>query len=146
MGRPRDVTPTAYADTNLVLAYLVGASHPFHAAAMAIMRRVDIGELRLIVEPLVVAETLWAARSALGRSGASVAPVLLGLIEADGLVVTDRTIIRRALELRVQHPALDFVDAWLVAKGLLVGPPVVVSFERDLDRIPGIERLTEVTA
>ncbi|MBX3029634.1 MAG: PIN domain-containing protein [Chloroflexi bacterium] len=146
MGRPPDVTPTAYADTNLLLAYLAGASHPFHAAAMAVMRRVDIGELRLIIEPLVVAETSWAARSALGRSAASVAPVLLGLIEADGLVVTDRAVIRRALEVQIERPALDFVDAWLVAKGLLVGPPVIVTFDRDLDRVPGIERLMEVTA
>jgi predicted nucleic acid-binding protein len=146
MGRPPDATPTAYANTNLLLAYLAGASHPFHAAAMAIMRRVDIGDLRLIVEPLVIAETLWAARSTLGRSGASVTPVLLGLIEADGLIVTDRAVVRRALEMQGQHPALDFVDAWLLAKGLLVGPPVVVSFDRDLDRVPGVERLTEVTA
>lgn len=141
MGRPADVTLTAYADTNLLVAHLAGSRHPFHATALGIMGRVDRGELRLIVDPLVLAETVWAARSALGLSRASVAAVLLRLIEVDGLVVTDRSIVRRALEVQTQHPTLDFVDAWLVARGLLQGAPVVASLDRDLDRIPGIERL-----
>ncbi|MEZ4595960.1 MAG: PIN domain-containing protein [Chloroflexota bacterium] len=141
MGRPADVTPSAYADTNLIVAHLAGPNHPFHVAAVELMAQVDRGEFRLIVDPLVVAETVWAARSALGLSSASVASVLLRLIEADGLVVTDRPVVRRALEVQEQHPRMDFVDAWLVAKGLHTGPPVIASFDRDLDRIPGIERL-----
>ena len=56
---------TAYADTNLFVALLVGSGHPLHDAAIDVFRRVADRELALIVTPIVVAELVYVARSLL---------------------------------------------------------------------------------
>ena len=141
MARPRDVTIRAYADANVLVALLVGTRHRFHAAAARLFWRADRGEIRLIIAPIVLAETIWSARSALGQTQSQIASILLDVLSADGLEVVELPVMRRALELQVEHPRLDFADAYLAARGMVVGPPVVASFDRDLDRITGIERM-----
>lgn len=141
MGRPPDTTLEAYADTNLLIAFLAGHGHPFHAAAVGIMERMDRGEIRLIVTAIVVAEVIWSGPSALGRSRSETAGVLLDVLESDGFEVAERAVIRRALELQVTLPRLALADAYLAARALLVGPTTVASFDADLDAIDGLERL-----
>lgn len=59
VGRPPSTTPDAHVDTNLLLAFLAGTSHPHHVRAVALLGQMHRGELRLIVEPVVVAECVW---------------------------------------------------------------------------------------
>jgi len=141
MGRPPDTTPEAYADTNLLVAFLAGHEHPFYAAAVGIMERMDRGEIRLVVTAIVVAEVIWSARSALGRSRSETAGILLDVLASDGIEVPERAVVRRALELQVALPRLDLADAYLAASALLVGPATIASFDADLDAIDGVERL-----
>lgn len=141
MGRPRLTARRAYADANIVLALLAGDAHPSHAASLRLWDAVEHGTLRLILTPVVVAEIAWAARSALGRSRADVSGILLDLIEVDGVEVVDRAVVRRALQLQVAAPRLDFADAYIAAQALEAGPAAVASFESDLDHVAGIERI-----
>lgn len=141
MGRPADTTPEAYAVTNLFIAFLAGPTHPLHGHARDIMARMDRGELRIVVSPVVVAEVVWAARGALGRSRGSIAALLLEMLESDGFEVTERVVVRRALELQTGHPRLDFADAWLAARATTLGPAAIVSFDVDLDAIEGVTRI-----
>jgi predicted nucleic acid-binding protein len=141
MGRPPNTTPEAYADANLLISFLAGRGHPFYTAAAGLMERVDRGEVRLIVTAIVVAEVVWSAPSALGRSRSETAGILLDVIESDGIEVPERAVIRRALELQVGLPRLDLADAYLAASALLVGPATIASFDADLDAIDGVERL-----
>lgn len=53
------------------------------------MARMDRGELRIVVSPIVVAEVVWVARGALGRSRGSMAALLLEMLESDGFEVTE---------------------------------------------------------
>lgn len=141
MGRPPDTARNAYADANLIIAFLAGRQHPFHVAAVAMMERMDRGEVRLIVTPIVVAEVIWSAPSALGRPRGEAAALLLDVLESDGFEVLERAVVRRALEFLVAHPRLDLADAYLAARALTIGPPTIVSFDVDLDAIGGVERL-----
>lgn len=133
-------------DTNLLLAFLAGASHPHHAQAVSLLGQMDRGELRLIVEPVVVAECVWAARSALGRPRAAAAALLSDFLESDGFEVRDRPIVQRALRLQTERPRLDFADAWLAARALVSGPTRIASFDRDIDAIAGLDRISEPVA
>ena len=62
--------------------------------------------------------------------------------KADGLVVPEAAVLARACALYGADSRLDFADAYLAANGLEAGPPTVASFDADLDRIPGIQRLS----
>lgn len=69
-------------------------------------------------------------------------PVLGALLSADGLAVAEAATIQRALLLYKERPKLDFADAYLAAAALEVGPPTVASFDRGLDTVEGIRRIS----
>jgi len=139
---PRGRPDLAYADTNLFVALLVGSGHPLHEQALGVFRRVADGQLGLIVTPIVVAELVYVARSLLGWTRQITAKRLGPLLEADGLVLTEGPVLARALQLYSARSRLDYADAYLAACALEVGPPVVASFDADLDVVEGVRRIS----
>ncbi len=141
MARP--VQRRAYADSNVFIAALAGPAHPFHQRAMRLLAAADAGSLRLVVPSVVIAEVMWAARSALAWAPAQAAAQLARFLSSPGLIVPEQDVAQRALTLVQAHPRLDFTDAWLAAAALETGPPVVASFDRDLDAIGGLGRIED---
>lgn len=132
----------AYVDTNLFVALLAGVAHPLHDRALSVFRRVADGELALIVTPVVLAELVYVARSVLGWTRRVAATRIGSLLEADGLVLTERAALLRALELYGASTKLDFADAYLSGAALEAGPPVVASFDSDFDAVEGVRRIS----
>ena len=128
-------------DTNVFIALLAGPDHPAHDEALGVFRRVAGGELVLLVTPVIVAEIVYVVRRVLGWTRDATIEPLLALLTADGLVLSERRTLMRAMELYGQHSHLDFADAYLAAAALEIGPAVVASFDRDLDSIEGVRRL-----
>jgi predicted nucleic acid-binding protein len=132
----------AYADTNLIIALLAGSAHPLHDSALGVFRRVADGALGLIVQPIVVAELVYVLGSLLGWTHRLTADRLASILEADGLVVTERQVINRALRLYGEGSRLDFADAYLAATALEIGPSAIASFDSDFDSVEGIRRIS----
>jgi len=124
------------------VALLAGPAHPLHDAALGLFRRVADGSLALLVTPVIAAELVYVSRSVIGWSRAATAERLGSMLEADGLVVTERAVLRRALALYGERPRLDLADAYLAAAALEVGPPAVASFDADLDGLDGLRRIS----
>ncbi len=132
----------AYADTNLFVGLLAGPDHALHDSALGVFRRVADGALRLIVTPIVVAELVYVTRSLFTWTRRSTAERLGSLLEANGLAVTEATVIARALQLYREQSRLDFADAYLAAIALELGPAAVTSFDADLDAVKGLRRIS----
>ena len=109
---------------------------------MRIFRRVAEGTLGLIVTPVVVAELVYVTRDVVGWSRTVTAARLASLLDADGLVLTEAAVTRRALALYGERPRLDLADAYLAAAALEVGPAAVASFDTDLDTVDGVRRIS----
>lgn len=124
------------------MALLAGSDHALHDAALEVFRRVADGALRLIVTPIIVAELVYVTRSLFTWTRRSTAERLGSLLEADGLTITERAVIARALQLYREHSRLDFADAYLAAIALEVGPASVTSFDADFDGVEGIRRIS----
>jgi predicted nucleic acid-binding protein len=132
---------TAYADANLCIALLAGPPHSAHDVAVEMFRRVAEGRLVLILTPVIVAEIAYATRSLFRWSNREIAQRLAAFLAADGLIVREGPNVMAALEL-VGERHIDFADAYLAAVALDPGPPLVASFDRDLDGIEGVTRLS----
>ena len=124
------------------MALLIGPAHALHDSALSIFRRVAEGKLGLIVIPAVVAEVVYVTESIFGWNRAATTDRVGSLLEADGLMVTERTTVFRALGFYGQRSRLDFADAYLAAVALEVGPAAVASFDRDFDAVAGIRRVS----
>lgn len=142
MSPPRAAPERAWADTNVFVGLLAGPSHPLHEPALSLFRRVAEGELVLIVPVVIVAELAHVLRSILGWPRMTVAAHLGSILRADGLEFPERDTIEAALVLLADRPRMSFADAYLAALALDPGPPIVASFDRDLDGIEGVGRLT----
>jgi predicted nucleic acid-binding protein len=129
---------TAYADTNVFVALFSDENHQLHAPALQLFRRVAEGTLTLIVTPVIMAELAYVASKVLEWTRAQTTERLTTLLDADGLSVPERAVLRRALELYGAQRRLDFADAYLAAAALERGPSSIATFDSDLKAIPGL--------
>lgn len=126
---------SAYVDTNVLVRHITG-DHDGHARrATALLH----GPRRLLLEPLVLLETAFVLGGPYGYSRDRIVRCLLDVLTLPA-IVADIDLLSTALALHVEH-RIGLPDAVLAAAALLDGPPVVASFDRDLDRVPGLERL-----
>lgn len=126
----------------MFVALLAGPTHALHGPALSLFRRVAEGTLRLIVTPIVVAELVYVTRDVVGWSRTVIAERLGSLLDADGLVVMEAAVTRRALSLYGERTRLDYADAYLAAAALELGPAAVASFDADFDALTGLRRIS----
>ena len=130
-------------DTNVILRFLMG-DHPTQSlSATALFRAANRGDRRLWCTFLAIVESVHILVTS--QTGAclpkSVAvEMLLEFVDSPGLRVEQRELAIRALQIYAAH-TVDFIDAYHAALLASRGETRILSFDRDFDKIPGIERL-----
>ena len=129
----------AYIDANIILRLITGDPPEMAECAARLFQQADEGKLRLIVESVVLAETVWTLSSFYGFAPSDIAPILSTLLVSDGIESRDKLLLLQALVL-YQEKNIDFADALLAAAMLNSGIRQVYSFDAHLDRVEGINR------
>lgn len=131
-------------DTNIIVRYLTQAParSDLAARAYAFLQELEAGTAaaRLTEGVLVEAVQVLSSRRLYNRPRSEIRTRLAAVINLRGVELPNKRRYVRALELYAAMPALDFVDALLVAYAERDPQPTVVSFDRDFDRVPGITR------
>ena len=125
-------------DANVVVRFLVQDDPKHGAAAKALFEKAERQEIRLHLDALGVAESVYVLTGRYGRSRAEVASVLLAIIQNAGVETAEEEIVADALR-RFAGVNVDFADAWLAARAARFGRPVA-SFDRDFDKFKDIKR------
>ena len=102
--------------------------------AAKLMKRVEQGEIVLVISSLVIAEVIWVLKSFYRYSLAEIADAVIPLIAAEGVEVEERDLLIRTIEL-AQDKNVDFVDAFLAVQAARRGEGVC-SFDEDFKRLP----------
>ncbi|MEX0832690.1 MAG: type II toxin-antitoxin system VapC family toxin [Actinomycetota bacterium] len=89
---------------------------------------------------VVLAEFFYILKSRYALSRQRCAAAALSVLGIENLFVADDALLVRAIGIYEQH-RVDFEDAYLVALAEREGIRQIVSFDRDFDRIPEIERV-----
>ena len=131
---------TAYLDTNVILSYLLGEPPATADAARMCLAAADRGDVCLLITPTTLAEVVWVLSSAYREPRHEIASQVLTFISAQGISSENQDEITQALSL-YRDKKIDFADALLAARCLLSGLPVIYSFDRHFDRVPGLQRL-----
>ncbi len=129
----------AILDTNVLLRYLTDEPRHLADRATEILDAADDHRVILVVVPLVLAEVVYVLESAYKWTRESIANQLLEIVAASVLDFNDREAVIQTLKWYRDVPKLDFADAYVGAVALGRGHGRVVSFDRDLTRLPGIE-------
>lgn len=121
-------------DTDVLVRYLTGQPADQARRASAFLRGAD----RLELPPLIVAELVYVLDSVYDRPRGQVAALVRSVVAFPPVVVSGEGSVLRAVEL-YETAAVDFAEAYLAALAEQTDG-VVVSFDRDLDRIDTIQR------
>jgi predicted nucleic acid-binding protein len=126
---------TLWLDANVILRFLTGEPKELAERAGRLMARAERGEIGLFTPNLVVAEVVWVLRSFYRRSPAEIAEVLVALVSAEGIKVTDRATTVHALEL-ARDLNVDFVDAVLALEAAAADATLCTLDASDFKRLP----------
>ena len=122
-------------DTNILMRFLLVDDPRQSDAARSLLARCSVREPAFLGREALI-ETVWVLESAYGLAPAKVAPVILGLLEAEEIVVeaTEDAVV--AVEAYGAGMA-DFADHMIVAAAQRSGCETLYTFDRKAARHNG---------
>ena len=130
-----------FVDTNVILRLLT-KDHPRQsAAAQEVFRLVANGNLLVTTSETVIAEVLYvlSSRGLYDLSRSDIRRKISNILRLQCMIVPNKQLYERALEVYAST-GVDFEDALSVAHMEAQGITTILSFDRDFDRFPSIER------
>ena len=127
---------SAFVDSNILVRHLTGDPPGQAQRATAFL---SSGHDLVLVD-LVVAEVVYVLESVYGLERPRVAELIRAVVGFRAVVVADEVLLLRTLELYEQY-RIHFAESYLAACAELSGVGTVVSFDRDIDRVPSVQRL-----
>jgi predicted nucleic acid-binding protein len=131
----------AYVDTNVFIRFLTNDHSDHSPRAYSLFKQLETGTQTATTAEMVIAEVvhILSSRKLYNLPRQEVQGKLLDLLSLKGLKLTNKPVLRQALALYAQTN-LDFVDAYLAAYAQRTHVPVI-SFDRDFDKIPDVQRV-----
>ncbi|MER3556061.1 MAG: twitching motility protein PilT [Meiothermus sp.] len=126
-------TPLYVVDANVLLRFITKTPPDQAAKARDLLKRGQAGEVRLVLEPLTLADVVYVLKKPYAMSYVDIESVLLKLFASGAVEVLERERCEIALALVVRHK-VDFEDAYLAGIALELGGGVA-SFDRHLKRL-----------
>ena len=133
-----------YLDPNVIIRYLTRDDERKAAACYRLFERVSNGDEELTTSVATIAEATYVLSSQRGPyrlQPDEIAARLHPIVSLRGLVMPDKRVCIRALDVYAQYSFLDFADALGVAHMAARGIAEIVSYDRDFDRLPEVARV-----
>ena len=130
----------AYVDTNILLRFITGSPAEQTSQAAQLFERADGGALTLVLDEIVVAESVWVLSSFYKFSKDAIRDVLQSLIAHPGIEMRDEHGVLLALTLYADLN-VDFEDALISVHMGRDGIQGIYTFDRHFSRLPGVNPL-----
>jgi len=109
------------------------------AKARRLVQHADEGEVLLVIEAVILAETLYTLESFYKLERKQAAQKLDDLLKCRGIEAAEPTRVADALK-RCREQNAHFADAYLAAASVELRFPVA-SFDRDFDKFKDVQRI-----
>jgi predicted nucleic acid-binding protein len=129
----------AFVDTNIIVRHLTG--DPPDLASRATRFLAAAGAHELMLADLVLAEVVYVLESFYKVPQERVAEYARAIVAFPAIRADDPAMLLRTIEI-YEKDRLDFADAYLVAAAERTGVGVVASFDKAIDRVDTVQRLT----
>lgn len=131
-----------FVDTNIFIRYLTKDDPLKARACYQLFQQAVTNQISLTTTEAVITEVVYilSSRKTYNLPRTAIRARLYPLLSIPGLQLPDRQTMLRALDFYVIH-SVDFEDALIVARMEQQQIVDLFSYDRDFDRIPGINRL-----
>jgi predicted nucleic acid-binding protein len=126
-------------DANVLLRYLLRDDERLAGKARRAFQAVEDGQIEAVLEPVTLAEAVFVMGSVYQVPRGEISEALLSLLQADGVVMAQKARYLAALRL-FGGPLAHFGDACACAAALEECEGRLLSFDRKLSAVPGIQR------
>lgn len=130
-------------DANILIRYFTRDNEILWAKAASVVAAMDSGRVELICDPITLGEIVFVLSSVGGLDRSEICKLLAPVLEAKGFRVPDKQVYSLAIQLygtSVPH----FGDACACARALGSSNGKLLSFDKTLSNVPGIERMEEL--
>ncbi len=123
----------ALLDTNVLIRFLTSDKTEKFRGVYALFESLEQGDLRVELKLIVLFQVVFVLKSFYSVPREDIAAGMLGVLEYKGIIVKEKKIVRRTIELW-RDSKLDIVDCYLVA--CLEGDRqnILYSYDRDFDK------------
>jgi predicted nucleic acid-binding protein len=128
-------------DTNVLIRHIANDDVMLSPRATAYLKRIERGEIEARIADTVVFETVFTLQSFYRHSREDIRDELLPLLELPALRYPGKRRAREVFDLYVIRPSLSFADCLHAVLVMRQGLAGIVSFDRGLDRVPGLVRV-----
>jgi len=135
-----EVIDAGIIDANILLRFIIDDQSAQVDAVERLMDRVSRGVVRGTLLPTVFLEIVFVLERQYGESRERIGTALHEILMMDGFVIVDRKqLIDATLEYR-RRSSISFADAYHCAMARDFHEGVIVSFDRKLGGVPGVQR------
>src|SRR6266404_7521792 len=132
--------PLPVLDTNILIRHFT-QDHPDHSPkATRYLRRIEQGELRARLPLIVVFETVYTLQSFYKLPKDQIRALLLSILSLPGIILIGKRCFRKVFDYYVTLN-ISLPDAYIAVEMEQLHDTRVVSFDRNFDKISGIERI-----
>lgn len=132
-----------FLDTNVILRYLTRDDETKAEACYQLFQRVRDGDEELFTCEAIITEVAYvlsSPRAPYQLTHEEIRARLVPILTLRGLKLPRKRVYLRALDLYASSPFLDIEDAVAVAHMERRGVTGIVSYDRDFDRVTGLQR------
>lgn len=130
----------AFLDSNIVLRHLLGDIPEQSVAASELLTQIENGEVKVWTADTVVLEVVFVLERSYKVAKDQIRDQVLPILEFRGLQLTGKRRFREIFDLYVDLN-ISFADAYHAATMRKMGLTEIISYDKDLDRVPGIRRI-----
>jgi predicted nucleic-acid-binding protein len=129
-----------YVDTNVILRFITGSPADQTSQAKRLFGAAERGEVSLVLDEIVLAESVWVLSSLYKFSKDAIRDVLQVIIASPGIEMKDEMGALLALTLYADLN-VDFEDALISVHMGQDGIEEIYTFDKHFNRLPGVKPL-----
>ncbi len=129
-----------FLDTNILLRHFLGDVPDQSARSTAYLLRIERGEFGIWTADSVIMETVFSLQRQYHIPKAQIRECLLPIINLPGVHLPHKRRLRDVFDIYVEQN-MSFIDAYHAVVMRSQGLDTIVSFDRRIERIPGIKRI-----
>jgi predicted nucleic acid-binding protein len=128
-------------DTNVLVYHLIGESGDLSERSSALMLRLKADREKAYLPVTAMFECIYTCQAIRDIPNEPLADVLIEILHFPGVVTDKLDALVNALEFwRIQGP-LSFADCYHLALTKELGMAQIYTFDKKMDRYPGVERI-----
>jgi predicted nucleic acid-binding protein len=129
-----------FLDTNIFLRYFTKDDEKKAYDVLALLKRIERNEEKVISSPLVIFEVIFTLQSYYKLPREEIKELLLPILNLRGLKLPFKSVFEKALEMfpQVNIPFTDIFNYYFMVEE---GIKEIYSYDEDFDKFEGIKRL-----